>query len=510
VLKEARALLPIWLAAAAAVAVGVVAAGNSRLFPRSPELFLLGLVAFVLGAVALGAFSIGHEYAHRTLPALLTQPVSRSWFLLSKAAALIPLLVVLAFLARWMLLRADANQETSTRNTGAWIDTFTILVPILGLCVAPWLTMIFRNAIAGVVFTLAIPAAFWLAINVLPVIGGFDILQNYALVQTIFRTGILAVSALVLVDVPRRFVRLEATDGLGETSAARTRRQHVQSGTEAGRRRRPLAQLVIKELRLQRVAFLLPVFYVLARAAIVAAGLESSLGPAFFGMTVLYCGMTAMLVGALASAEERALGTLAVQMLQPIAAWKQWLVKASTALALTAAFTVLLPWVLEWVHPLGEGQVNVWLSGAFLAFTACSLYVSSLSAGALQALLLSMSFVAVAGPLFQVTTEETTKLVWLPLTPVLRSLSADWTRPMPLLSSADSDWYNWSDKWLQLAVLCGLIGLLIWSAAKNHRSAEHGLGRARRQLAWIAPCVLVGALISGALPPLLLWFLATH
>jgi hypothetical protein len=27
---------------------------------------------------------------------------------------------------------------------------------------------------------------------------------------------------------------------------------------------------------------------------------------------------------------------------------------------------------------------------------------------------------------------------------------------------------------------------------------------------WIAPSVLIGAVISGALPPLVLWFLGTH
>lgn len=510
VLKEARALLPIWLASAAAMLPSLVA--GAPLIPPSSLLFLLGLLAFVLGSIALGAFAVGQEYAYRTLPALFAQPLSRSRLLFAKAAALAPLLSSLAVLARAMLLRADANDSVDSAATGAWLETIPILVAVLSFCVAPWLTMIFRNAIAGVVFTLAIPAGLWLAINVVPAIDGIDTPRDYAVDLTIFWAGVLVASALALVNGLRRFLRLEAVDGPLEIPLARTRPQQVPSDVDAERRRlrHPLAQLVAKELRLQRVAFLLPAFYAVAWIAIVAATLESSFGRAFFGMTLIYCGVTAMLVGALASAEERALGTLAAQTLQPLAAWKQWLVKLSTAFALTVAFTVLLPWVLEWAHPLMQQQANWRLSAGFLALTASSLYISSLSTGTLQALLLSMPFAAVAGPLFQVITAESSKAIWGPLDRVLRTLSEGWTRPLPEASPAESALYEWSVRWLPLAVLCGLVALLIWLAARNHRSAEHGLGRLWHQLAWIAPCVLVGAAVSGALPPLLLWFLVTH
>jgi hypothetical protein len=259
------------------------------------------------------------------------------------------------------------------------------------------------------------------------------------------------------------------------------------------------------------VTFVLPAFYILSWAVIVATDSTLFLGPTFYGMTVVYCAVTALLVGALASAEERALGTLAVQALQPLAAWKQWLVKVATALVLTVAFTSLLPRILEWAHPLALGQPNWRMSGGFLALMASSLYVSSLSTGALQALLLSMPLVALATPLFFVTTAKASEVIWSRLlTPVLRTLSLNWTRPIPSLPSWVDSAYWWSTEWLQLAVLCGLVALLIWLAARNHRSADHGLGRLSRQLAWLLPCVVIGAVISGAAPPLLLWFLATH
>ncbi|HET9361138.1 MAG TPA: hypothetical protein VFO58_15415 [Vicinamibacterales bacterium] len=502
VLKEARALLPIWLASAAAIVVGMA--------DRRGPLFPFGLLAFSVGAAALGAFSVGHEYAYRTLPALLAQPLPRQRFLLAKAAALAPLLASLAALARLMLVRANGGSPSGRAISSEWLEINTILVPILGFCVAPWLTLIFRHVIAGVVFTLAIPAAVWLAINLVPALDGVVIDFDDVRALSIFWIMILGASAFALVDGPRRFVRLEAADGAGGVSVSRTSRRNAPSAASPGRRH-PLAQLVAKEIRLQRVTFLLPAFYILSWAVIVATDSTSFLGPAFFAMTVAYCAVTALLVGALASAEERSLGTLAAQVLQPLAMWKQWTVKVSCALALTLVFTVVLPRALEWVHPLSQQVPVSWgMAGVFLLLATCSLYLSSVSNDGLRALLLAMPFAAVAGPLFVTITEETQKAIWRPITPVLQTLSLNWTRPIPLLSGADSDWYRWSERWLQVAVLCVLVALLIWMAARNHRSAEHGLGRMRRQLLWLVPCVVMGGVISGAVPPLLLWFLGTH
>jgi hypothetical protein len=460
--------------------------------------------------VALGAFSVGQEYAYRTLPTLLAQPLPRPRFLLAKAAALAPLLASLAVLARLMLLRINAHSSVGGAISREWLETNTILVPILGFCVAPWLTLIFRNAIAGVVFTLAIPAAVWLAINLVPALDGVVGVFDDARALSIFWALMLGASAFALVDGRRMFVTLEVTDGIGGISVAGTRRRHAASVTQRGHRRHPLAQLVTKELRLQRMTFALSVLYVLSWTVIVATDSTLSLGPAFYGMSVVFPGVTALFVGSLASAEERSLGTLAIQALQPLAAWKQWLVKVATALVLTVALTVLLPRILEWAHPLALGLPDWRLSGGFLAVMACSLYVSSLSTGALQALLLSMPLVALATPLFFVTTSGSAAVIWSWLDPILRSLNGNWTKLNPLLSNADFAWYYWSNRWLPTAVLCGLVALVIWLAAANHRSVEHGLGRLLRQLAWLVPCLVIGAVITGAAPALLLWFLATH
>ena len=67
VVKEVRALLPVWLASACAGRPAAVRSAVPR--RRRPRLLVYGV-----GSVALGALSIGHEYTHRTLTLLLSQP----------------------------------------------------------------------------------------------------------------------------------------------------------------------------------------------------------------------------------------------------------------------------------------------------------------------------------------------------------------------------------------------------------------------------------------------------
>ena len=55
----------------------------------------IGLLAFAFGSVALGAQSFGHEYSHRTLGLLLSQPIDRRRLFLYKLAVLFVMLLTL-------------------------------------------------------------------------------------------------------------------------------------------------------------------------------------------------------------------------------------------------------------------------------------------------------------------------------------------------------------------------------------------------------------------------------
>jgi ABC-type transport system involved in multi-copper enzyme maturation permease subunit len=86
--KEARALLPVWMACASALVL-VAVVGDARFY-------LAALLAYGLGAIALGALSVGHEYSGRTLALLLSFPIDRRRVFLLKLAVLSVLLLGLA------------------------------------------------------------------------------------------------------------------------------------------------------------------------------------------------------------------------------------------------------------------------------------------------------------------------------------------------------------------------------------------------------------------------------
>ena len=64
-----------------------------------------------------------------------------------------------------------------------------------------------------------------------------------------------------------------------------------------------------------------------------------------------------LLVGALASAEERRLGTLEWQRLLPMPGWQQWTLKVATVLLLSTVLAVGIPVVLAAIHPSSDHLV---------------------------------------------------------------------------------------------------------------------------------------------------------
>ena len=138
--KEIRGLSPAWLACLAAMAVAAGLGGRVR---------SLGLFAYFLGAVALGALSLGHEYNCRTLTLLLSQPASRQRLLLEKMGVLAVMLLALCGVAWLGAVRPGCSMGLGARSArNCW--AVALGLPLLcGLFVAPWLTMACRNALAG-------------------------------------------------------------------------------------------------------------------------------------------------------------------------------------------------------------------------------------------------------------------------------------------------------------------------------------------------------------------------
>lgn len=389
--KEVRALLPTWaLSATAVAAIGVLG---------DPPFAEAGRLAVLLGALTLAALSIGHEYVYGTLPWLLSLPVNRRRLWLVKLAALVPMLLALGALAIAVLPPGPGFNRTEER-------------PLLSLVcaglMAPWLTMLCRSPLAGVVF--AIGGMGWIHLAALAAavarhkLIGLDASGMAAFQQTMLVGGLIIAGALSAAADWWMFLRLEAVDGKGA-------QWHLPRLFAGGTH--PLWQLAAKELRLQHMTFIVAGLYAVPWvAARTFEGADPQAFDTIAAVTLLYGGLLALLMGSLASAGERHLGTLEWQTLLPIAARQQWAIKVGVVLGLTLLLSFVLPVLMA------RGAVGFRAGhAAIVVFIAIgSLFVSSRCDSALKALALSAAAAIVVLSLFG-------RLLWL-FTPSLTAMAA--------------------------------------------------------------------------------------
>ena len=470
--KEIRPLLPTWLACMFALVV-VSMRGD-------PKLYAMGLLACALGSIALGAQSIGHEYTHRTLALLLTQPASRQRLLLIKLVVLAPMVLTLAALAWGVVLNPlqDLDRGPGGRE---WSVATVILLPLLcALFVAPLLTMLCRSPLAGIVFTITVP-------GLMAVIGDLSAVAKYGwdtadprvadnFSRAVFWWGTVSVCVVAAASNWLVFLRLEAIEG--RDADLRLPESWVDRSAEtataiAPARRHPVWLLMKKELRLQQMAFVVGLIYLLGWAtfSLIENIIPSRFGPPIGAIAILYGGLLALLIGSLASAEERHIGTLESQVLLPMAAWRQWVVKAGMAIALALALGIGWPVFLNYLHPSADNlRVSVRSVGAVISLTSVGLYASSLCTSGVKALLWSipgMLVVMIAG--------------------VVHALSSTVaTRQAAYLSA-----------WLFFGLAGGLLALVLWFAFRNHRSAERGASRVLWQAIWMAGYLVTGVSIMS-------------
>jgi hypothetical protein len=477
--KEFRVLAPTWLA----VVVAMVAAEYSGWSTRG-----LSAPLYFIGAVALGAQAIGHEFSHRTLSMLLTHPISRSRILLVKAGVLAVLLAALAGTAAVVLpfRRADL----------AVIAGILILPCALGLFVAPWLTMAARSPLAGSVFPVALAGITMLTGNWLGVrLHGYTReVDTFTLAFMCWTMGGLCATGAVMTW--RTFHRLQITDGMGLEIRARS--AAPRAATASFTRRNALWLLLKKELHLQQLAFVLVLVYV-AGYLLLVLGFDEATVPhrdSVTAGTVLYAGILAMLIGALASAEERQLGTHEWQQLMPMAAWHQWAVKAGTAIGLALLLGIGLPLLLVTVLPPEPATWprRVWAVRQPVTFvllaivTTGSLYVSSVTRSGLWALTVSIPAAFGVAMFFASVSPPIERAVYGGVFERFHGV------PLSLPALAGNA--------LFLTVLAVLLGMVLWFGLANHRSSERSVIRTARQVAWMAVWSVVGlaaVLVLGAI-----------
>lgn len=381
--KEARALVPLWLAIMAVIVADALT-GHRHVQG-------LAVLAFPFGSLALGAHAIGHEYSHRTLAVLLTQPVERRRLLLTKLAVLAPLLIALGA-TFWYLLGDEIQPRPAA--------TLALLPVIGGLFVAPWMTMVARSQLGGMMLTGLIGGWSMVVTNVATVnLSGLDSRAAEELALLIWLRMMYAFAVISAIVTWRMFMRLEAIEGGGREIQL----PRLFAAPSTARSRQPLWSLIKKELRLQQMTFALAAIFVaiwmVAFLRDAAAGEPSTPARAILSvLSAIYLFAVAMTAGAVASAEERQTGMLESQQLLPISSRQQWFIKAAVAIGL-ALLLGIGPVAL--LVSLGESSrfVRQLLPPPHIAVllivivTACGLYVSSLASSGVRALMLVFPFV---------------------------------------------------------------------------------------------------------------------
>ena len=468
--KEIRALLPVWAGTALTIGADPLVRGTGL-----HSLFPVGTFAYIVGSLALGAHAIGHEYTNRTLATLLVQPWKRSSMLLTKTAVLALMLVTLALIA-WPLLF-----HTIARMVGDFPEYPTLLLPLIGgLCVAPYLTMQLRSQMAGVVFTAAIPGLTYLAL-LLAGVSVYGIQSDAAerLAIAVWPPAMLMFAGVGAVLSARSFMRLQAIDGGREELRLPRWLAVIEDRNPV---RPPLWMLVKKELRLQQMTFALVALYAGIWAALtIAARLNLEFGKNFpiRGVGLLYFALLPLLMGSLASAQERQFGTLESQLMLPVRFAQQWAVKAGVVLVLALTLGVLLPWLVFAPPQLAR---DAWwpLAITVLLLTTWSLYISSWCGSGVVALALILPASAAA-------MVAARSIDWV-VTSILPSHYA--AGPYGVLTSPSALFAVWAILGVPIAAL------LLAFAGRNHRALERSPRKLAVQVACLAGVLIVSDLVT--------------
>jgi hypothetical protein len=485
--KEIRALLP-WCAGVAFTTTAIsMLARQQAGFPNyrhDEEIWVV--MAHALGILAVAAVSMGHELTHNTLSSLLVQPISRLRVLATKLGVLIPAVMLLGLVGNWLFLDRYVPATTASRSLFVWGPVMA------GIGLVPLLTVLTRRPLGGVVFSIAIPGL------ILAVSERFYSMRDGTQALTITWYGTLVASALGVVVLWRRFQRMESAGdgGLVASGGWPTRDAASTSPDAAGTRavpRRWTWLFVMKELRLQQMTFAVSGLYALACVGVTMLQRNDPLyvGPTFETLTGLHDVFVALLAGSLASAEERHLGTLAPQLLLPQAAWRQFGLKVVVTAGLASALAIGVPLLLSLIlRPADPFFIEYEFIAGILTVVCAAIYVSSLCANSLWALLASFPALAFAGG-FGLATMQTVHLTywrWWPpderrFLAVLEAAHAAGRWPAVL---KQMDWISWFQR--QETVVVGALVCIValYFAARNHRSLDRNARIVIRQVLTMA------------------------
>jgi len=481
-LKEARQLLPAWVAALLLASVPMF------LFPAHISVNNgFATFPFALGVVVLSVSSFGREFSQRTFALFVVQPVSRErlWWEKVSVQAASMISVVCVFVLSWKALATGPVPEKFPETL------FAICVALAAFGGGLLLTLLLRQILAAIFLTVLLPIGIGMAVA-------------FAVETWLPNSRLLGEEGLVVVTLPAigltlyglltfawaRVLFLRAQDaqwtgGNVTLPGALKRLPWIRTATTF-RTTHPLRALCWKEFQFHQVTLLLAVLLLVFSIAMLALPKfveipeGSVLGMAQAVVVCLWL-VIPLLVGCNAVAEERKLGTLEAQLCLPVSRARQFTMKAFVTLLCGLVLGPLMPMLIAlgaWrLGLLPAGTFNKWdtdVAQAWLlmcaGITLVALYASTLTRHLLQAFGATIALIALV-PFTAMLLElvltrlpggEARDLWLLHYFPLFLSLG-----PFVVLSFAMA--YTWSRlRWLWTALLAALLLVLLLGRVEWH------------------------------------------
>lgn len=344
-LKEARAIFWPWCAVIFAGALPLVLGSHAGWTEGIAEM------AFFGGILLLAILPFGHEFQHRTLSLLLSQPVDRMEIWREKLIVT-SVAVLSAALAFTYGLRSVLQQ-----NPKLW--EFAGVYIITTIASAAFWTLFARSTIGGfALYGLALDL-YLLFFVIVGRLLGYSTALNWDEILGPNASSARSIACLFFAGVMvwlgrRKLARFQATGGMAgdDLLAGQEVMPEVFARWFRCRPAGAVLNLIRKELRLLRPLWQITMLALLVWTGLTMFGLVPKAGSnnnlpsavkPVIAMGVISTLMLAILAGSLSLGEERTSGTHAWHMTLPVSARLQWLVKLLIALCAGVVCAVLLP-----------------------------------------------------------------------------------------------------------------------------------------------------------------------
>jgi hypothetical protein len=370
--KEIRLLLPFW---GIAMFLAIV---PSLIVPRPSYADALEQIIFwpfAFGAVLLGLAPFGQEFSLGTFSSLMAQPTDRRriWatktFLVTLGGLLMLVAFALAIHLRFGLSMKDFAEQVAQRNwvspetpfansiranqlwyaSEFWkICRFSALVMFVAITGASWTTLLFRQTGAALWFAILIPAAISILIQWFVPSSSSDIILWIVMI---------VYSVAGFFRARSMFLQAQDSQWLGETiSVLSLSSSKPQVESDSPRRLKPVTTLLRKEFQSHQITLIIAFGVLMFHACTLVIRKfyhfsNSELRFAFEATPFLWLLMP-WLIGGVAVAEERKLGTMESQLCLPITRRLQFAVKFTVVVLLGLVLGGLMPCLIETVGVL--------------------------------------------------------------------------------------------------------------------------------------------------------------